>query len=57
MRTTINKIKTPTFSILFIVALISCKSENKEPIKDTQNVTSQNVLSEVIDSINSDINN
>ncbi|MFD1161717.1 serine hydrolase domain-containing protein [Hwangdonia seohaensis] len=57
MRTTINKIKTPTFSILFIVALIGCKSGNKEPIKDTQNVTSLNVLSEVVDSINSDINN
>jgi hypothetical protein len=57
MRTTINKIKSLTFSILIIVTLIGCKSKNEESIKDTQKATSENVLSAVIDSINSEINN
>ncbi|MFL0351988.1 serine hydrolase domain-containing protein [Xanthomarina sp. GH4-25] len=57
MRTTIKKIKTLTFSILFIVALIACNSKNKAPTKVTQKETSQNNLSTVIDSINSEINN
>ncbi|WP_117885443.1 serine hydrolase domain-containing protein [Aureibaculum luteum] len=58
MRTIINKIKTLTFSILFIVALMGCNSKNKdkESIKDAQRVASQNVLSSVIDSIHSEIN-
>ncbi|WP_273277015.1 serine hydrolase domain-containing protein [Maribacter polysiphoniae] len=58
MRTTINKIETLTFLILFIVASIGCNSKNKdkESIKNSQRVTSQNVLSAVIDSINSEIN-
>ena len=57
MRTAINKIITLTFSILIIVTIFGCNSKNKESIKDTQTITSQNVLSAVIDSINSEINN
>lgn len=59
MRTQINKTKTLIFSILFIVAIIGCKTKNKDSksIKDTENVASQNVISAVIDSINSEINN
>ena len=57
MSTSINKFKTLLFSTLIIAALISCKSKNKESVKDTQKITSQNVLSGVIDSINSEINN
>ncbi|WP_339705073.1 serine hydrolase [uncultured Kriegella sp.] len=59
MRTTINKIKTLTFSILYLVTVIGCNQKNrdKEAVNDTQRVTSQNVLSSVIDAINSEINN
>jgi len=57
MRTATNKIITRAFSILIIVTLIGCNSKNKESIKDTKNRTSQNDLSAVIDSINSEINN
>ncbi|WP_370671477.1 serine hydrolase domain-containing protein [Arenibacter antarcticus] len=54
-----NKIKTLTFSILFIVMVTGCntKDKNKESIKGTQKVPSQNFVSAVIDSINSEINN
>lgn len=57
MKATLNKIKTLTFSILFIVALIGCKDKDKESIIDTQKETSQNNLLAVIDSIDSEINN
>lgn len=57
MKTLINMIKKLSFLILLIVTLIGCNSKNKESIKDTQKVTSQNPLSAVIDSINSEINN
>jgi len=59
MRTMINKIKTLTFSILFVVAVIGCnlKNNDKETVENAQKVTSQNALSVVIDSINSEINN
>ena len=53
-----NKIKTLTFSILFVVVVvIGCNSKNKESIKGTQKATSPNIISAVIDSINSEINN
>ncbi len=55
MRTTFNKIKALTFSIIIIVTLIGCNSKNKEPNKNTHKETSQNDLSAVIDSINSEI--
>ncbi|MBQ0769205.1 MAG: serine hydrolase [Bizionia sp.] len=59
MKTILNMIKKLSFLTLFIVTLIGCNSKNKdkESIEDTQKVTSQNALSAVIDSINSDINN
>lgn len=57
MRILLIKIKTLAFSILFVVAVIGCNSKNKESTKDTQKIASQNVLSAVIDSINSEINN
>ncbi|MCM4166113.1 hypothetical protein DHD08_00265 [Arenibacter sp. H213] len=59
MRMLMNKIKTLTFSILFIVMVTGCntKDKNKESIKGTQKVPSQNFVSAVIDSINSEINN
>jgi hypothetical protein len=59
MRTLINKTKTLIFSILFIVTIIGCntKNKNKESIKEPLTVTSQNVLSVVLDSINSEISN
>ncbi len=58
MRMLKNKIKL-TFSILLIVTVIGCntKDKNKESTKNTQKAPSQNVLSAVIDSINSEINN
>lgn len=59
MRTLMNKIKTLPISILFIVMAISCnkKNKDKESIKEPLTVTSQNFISAVIDSINSEINN
>lgn len=59
MKTKINMIKKLSFLTLFLVTLIGCNSKNKdkESIKDTQKRSSQNVLSAVIDSINSEINN
>ncbi|PYE80225.1 beta-lactamase [Winogradskyella epiphytica] len=59
MKAIINRIKNLSFSILFIVALIGCnsKNKNKESVKNHQRITSQNVLSTVIDSINSEIKN
>ncbi|MDO7172621.1 serine hydrolase domain-containing protein [Mariniflexile sp. AS56] len=53
----INKIKTLAFSILLVGVVIGCNSKNKDSTKDQQKVTSPNVLSAVIDSINSEINN
>lgn len=57
MGTILNRIKTLTFSFIFIVALIGCnpKNKDKESLKDTQRVTSPTILSAVIDSINSEI--
>ena len=53
MNPLINKVKALASSILFILLVIGCNSnKNKEPIEGTQNV-----LSSVIDSINSEINN
>ena len=57
MRTIIVKIKTLAFSILIVVVVIGCNSKNKDSTKNTQKVTSQNLISTVIDSINSEINN
>lgn len=57
MRILIDKIKTLAFSILFVAVGIGCNSKNKDATKDTQKVTSPNVLSAVIDSINSEIKN
>ncbi len=59
MITLMDKIKTLIFSILFIVAVISCntKNKNKESINNIQKVTSQNVISAVIDSVNAEISN
>lgn len=51
MNPLINKIKTLAYSILFILVVIGCNSnKNKESIERTQNV-----LSSVIDSIDSEI--
>lgn len=59
MRTLLNKIKTLPFSVLFIVVVIGCntKTKDKISIKKTDTLTSQNIISVVIDSINSEINN
>ena len=59
MRTFTNKIKTLLFSILLIVVFIGCNTKNKdkEAIKKPQPVSSPNVLSTIIDSINLEINN
>lgn len=54
-----NKIKSLPFSILFIVVIIGCNTKNKgkESFKEPNTVTSQKVISAIIDSINSEINN
>ncbi|MCK0157650.1 beta-lactamase family protein [Cellulophaga sp. F20128] len=59
MRTTINKIQSLSFPILFIIVFIGCNTKNKskESLKGVPIETSQNVISAVIDSINSEINN
>lgn len=55
----ICKIKSLIFSIVFVVAVIGCNTKNKEreTFKDGDKVISQNALSAVIDSVNSEINN
>lgn len=59
MRTLMNKIKSLPFSILFLITIIGCNTKNKdkESIKEPHTINSQNVISSVIDSINSEINN
>ena len=59
MKTFIINIKTLTISVLLLVVAIGCNTKNKngEVSKDTPKVTSQNILSAVIDSINSEIKN
>ncbi|MBM1106920.1 serine hydrolase [Aurantibacter crassamenti] len=57
MSSFINKIKTLPYSILLIILVIGCNTKNKKSAEDTQNATSQNILSIVIDSINSEIQN
>ncbi|MBC2846263.1 serine hydrolase domain-containing protein [Winogradskyella flava] len=53
---TINNI-TIVFSISFMVVIIGCNSKNKNSTNDAEKLTSLNVLSAVIDSINLEINN
>ena len=59
MKTTLNKFKTLTFSILIILTVIGCntKNKNKTAIKEQQKTASNNDLSAVLDSINLEINN
>ncbi|SNR42508.1 Beta-lactamase [Maribacter sedimenticola] len=57
MKTLMDMIKRISLLVLLAITLIGCKSENKEAVNDTQKVSSQNALSAVIDSVNSEINN
>mgnify|MGYP003641674717 FL=1 len=57
MKTILNMINKLSFLILLIVALIGCNSKSKESTKNDQKSISQNTISVVIDSINSEINN
>lgn len=59
MRAFTNKFKTLLFLIFLLVGIIGCNTKNKEKeaIEKPRAVASLNVLSTVIDSINSEINN
>lgn len=59
MRTLLCKIKSLLFSLFLIVAVIGCNTNTKDkvPLKKTDPLASQNVISTEIDSINSEIIN